>query len=143
MCNNSSPEKRSQCCMKLIWVNGCFDILHRGHIELFKYAHSLGDYLIVGIDSDERVKTSKGDDRPFNRQEDRKFMLESIKYIDKVVVFQTSSELRGMINYFKPDIMVIGSDYKGKDVIGSEYSKEVRFFDRIQGYSTTRILEEK
>tara|TARA_R100000808_G_C2140257_1_gene148066 strand:+ start:1335 stop:1724 length:390 start_codon:yes stop_codon:yes gene_type:complete len=129
--------------MKLIWVNGCFDILHRGHIELFKYAHSLGDYLIVGIDSDERVKTSKGDDRPFNRQEDRKFMLESIKYIDKVVVFQTSSELRGMINYFKPDIMVIGSDYKGKDVIGSEYSKEVRFFDRIQGYSTTRILEEK
>ena len=127
--------------MKIVWVNGCFDILHRGHIELFKYAYSLGDYVVVGIDADNRIKKSKGDSRPFNKEEDRKFMLESIKYIDRVVVFQTSSELRGMINHFKPDIMVVGSDYKGKEVIGSEYAKEVKFFERIGGYSTTKILE--
>lgn len=119
--------------MKLIWVNGCFDILHRGHIELFKYARSLGDRLIVGIDSDYRIKENKGEERPYNTQEDRKFLLESIKYIDKVVIFQTSSELRGMVSYFKPEIMVVGSDYREKPVIGSEFTKEVKFFDRIGG----------
>lgn len=113
--------------MKLIWVNGCFDILHRGHIELFKYARSLGDRLIVGIDSDYRIKENKGEERPYNTQEDRKFLLESIKYIDKVVIFQTSSELRGMVSYFKPEIMVVGSDYREKPVIGSEFTKEVKF----------------
>ena len=108
---------------------------------MLKYAKSLGDYLIVGIDADWRVSNSKGDNRPFNKQEDRKYLLESIRYVDKVVVFETSSELRGIINYFKPAIMVVGSDYKGKKVIGSEYAKEVKFFDRIKHYSTTKILE--
>ena len=129
--------------IKTIWVNGCFDILHRGHMELFRYARSLGDRLIVGIDSDYRVKTNKGDNRPFNNEKDRKFMLESIKYIDRVVVFQTSSELRGMISYFRPDIMVVGTDYKDKEVIGSEFTKEVKFFEKLNGYSTTKILENK
>jgi D-glycero-beta-D-manno-heptose 1-phosphate adenylyltransferase len=129
--------------MKKVWINGCFDILHRGHIELFKYAKSLGDYLIVGIDSDSRVKELKGPSRPINSEEDRKFMLESIEHIDKVVIFQTSSELRGMIHHFKPDIMIVGSDYKEKVVIGAEYAKELVFFDRIGDYSTTNILEKK
>ena len=129
--------------IKTIWVNGCFDILHRGHMELFRYARSLGDRLIVGIDSDYRVKTNKGDNRPFNNEKDRKFMLESIKYIDRVVIFQTSSELRGMISYFRPDIMVVGTDYKDKEVIGSEFTKEVKFFEKLNGYSTTKILENK
>ncbi len=127
--------------MTVVWTNGCFDVLHRGHVEMLKYAKSLGDYLIVGIDADWRVSNSKGDNRPFNKQEDRKYLLESIRYVDKVVVFETSSELRGIINYFKPAIMVVGSDYKGKKVIGSEYAKEVKFFDRIKHYSTTKILE--
>ena len=72
--------------MKKIFVNGCFDILHRGHIELFKYAKSLGDILFVGIDTDERVKKAKGNERPFNNQDDRKYLLESIKYIDEVFI---------------------------------------------------------
>jgi D-beta-D-heptose 7-phosphate kinase/D-beta-D-heptose 1-phosphate adenosyltransferase len=129
--------------MKLIWVNGCFDVLHRGHIELLKYAKSLGDYLIVGIDSDNRVRNSKGNKRPFNIEEDRKFMLESIEHTDKVLIFHNESELRGMIYYYKPDIMVVGSEYREKVVIGSEYAKEVKFFDRIGNYSTTKILENK
>lgn len=129
--------------MKKVWINGCFDVLHRGHIELFKFAESKGDFVIVGIDSDHRVKELKGPSRPINSQEDRKFMLESINYIDKVVVFQTSCELRGMIYHFRPDVMIVGSDYKDKDVIGSEYAGELIFFDRIGDYSTTNILEKK
>ena len=113
--------------MKLVWVNGCFDILHRGHIELFKFAKSKGDYVVVGIDSDTRVKELKGPTRPINNEEDRKFMLNSIKYIDKVVIFQTSCELRGMISHFKPDVMIVGSDYLNKNVIGSDYAKELVF----------------
>ena len=128
---------------KTIWVNGCFDILHRGHVELLKYAKSLGNYLIVGIDADWRVQKSKGESRPFNKEADRKFMLESIKYVDKVIIFETSSELRGMIYTLKPDIMVVGSEYENKLVIGSEYTKEVKFFNRVGDYSTTNILEKK
>ena len=128
---------------KLIWVNGCFDVLHRGHIELLQYAKSLGDILLVGIDADWRVAKAKGDNRPYNNQEDRKFMLESIGCVDRVVIFETDSELKGLIYTLAPDIMVVGSEYRNKIVVGSEYSKQVVFFDRVGDYSTTKILEEK
>jgi len=108
---------------------------------MLKYAKSWGDYLIVGIDSDNKVKQDKGSERPFNCVEDRKFALESIRYIDKVVVFRSTLELENLIKDIKPDIMVIGSDWRGKKVIGGEYAKELKFFDRIAGYSTTNILE--
>ena len=129
--------------MKKVWVNGCFDVLHRGHIELFKFAKSKGDFLIIGIDSDERIKSMKGDLRPFNSEEDRRFFLESIKFIDHVEIFTSDEDLEKKIFYFDPDVMVVGSDYKNKKVIGSQHAKELLFFDRIQGYSTTNILERK
>ena len=129
--------------MKTIWANGCFDILHIGHIELFKYAKSLGDRLVIGIDSDDKVKKDKGESRPFNRVEDRKFVLESIRYVDEVLIFNSAEQLESLIKEVFPDIMVVGSDWKGKKVVGSEYSKEVVFFDRIEGYSTTNILKAK
>ena len=128
---------------KIIWTNGCFDILHRGHIELFKYARSLGSELYVGIDSDEKVKLDKGSSRPFNNLEDRVTMLESIKYINKVFVFDSAEHLEFLIESITPDVMVIGSDWKGKTVIGESHTNQLEFFDRIGNYSTTRILNEK
>ncbi len=126
---------------KIIWTNGCFDILHRGHIEMFKYAKSLGTKLYVGIDSDAKVKREKGNTRPINIVQDRKFILESIKYIDKVFIFKSKEGLEDRIEELLPDVMVIGSDWKGKTVVGEQYVGELVFFDRIEGYSTTNILE--
>ena len=129
--------------MTIVWTNGCFDIMHRGHIELFKYAKSLGDKLIVGIDSDKKVKLDKGQDRPINCVEDRKFILESIRHIDKVLIFDSTKELEHLIKETKPDIMVIGSDWKDKTVIGQQYVGKLLFFDRIMDYSTTDIIKQK
>jgi rfaE bifunctional protein nucleotidyltransferase chain/domain len=125
---------------KIVWVNGCFDILHRGHIELFKFAKTFGDNLVVGIDSDDKVKADKGPTRPFNCLEDRKAMLLSIKYIDQVLDFSSKEELRHVIKLINPDIMVVGSDWEGKEIVGAEYVKEIVYFERINNYSTTKIL---
>jgi len=127
--------------MKIVWTNGCFDVLHRGHIELFKFAKSMGDKLIVGIDSDTKVKKDKGPRRPVNSQKDRKYLLESIRHIDEVKIFNSSIELHNCIKEINPDIMVIGTDWKEKKIIGAEFAKKVIFFDRIDNYSTTNILE--
>ena len=126
-----------------VWTNGCFDILHRGHVELFKYARSLGDELIVGIDSDEKVKKDKGKSRPVNTLHDRIELLNAIVYVDKVIPFDTTNELERILKWLKPHVMVIGSDWKGKDVIGSKHTEKVIFFDRICNYSPTKILENK
>lgn len=127
--------------MKTIFVNGCFDVIHPGHIQLFKYAKSLGDYLIVAIDSDKKVGEMKGYDRPIFCQEDRAKTLEAIRYIDIVYIFDSKKELEGLIKTINPDIMVVGSDWKGKEVVGKQYAKAVRFFDRVGEYSTTRTLQ--
>lgn len=126
--------------MSKIWVNGCFDVLHVGHIRLFKYAKSIGNYLRVGIDSDERVRLLKGKDRPYNNQNIRVEFLNAISYIDDVVVFGSEEELRYSIQMYSPEVIVVGSEYKFKDVIGKEYSKNVSFFERVEGYSTSFIL---
>jgi D-beta-D-heptose 7-phosphate kinase/D-beta-D-heptose 1-phosphate adenosyltransferase len=127
--------------MKTIFVNGCFDVIHPGHIQLFKYAKSLGDYLIVAIDSDKKVGEMKGYDRPIFCQEDRAKTLEAIRYIDIVYIFDSKKELEGLIKTINPDIMIVGSDWKGKEVVGKQYAKEVRFFDRVGEYSTTRTIQ--
>lgn len=124
-----------------IFVNGTFDILHRGHLELLNYAKSLGDFLLVGIDSDLRVKEKKGSSRPIHNQEERKFFLENLKAVDAVDIFSNDDELKNMIRSFKPDIMVVGSDWKGKSVIGSYYAAKLIFFDRIGDYATTKTIQ--
>lgn len=125
--------------MKKVWTNGTFDVLHVGHLKLLEYAASFGQ-LTVGIDSDKRVKELKGLDRPFNNTLDRKYFLESIKFVHNVVVFDSREELINMVKQFEPDYMVIGSDYIDKPVYGSEYAKELLFFDKLEQYSTTTIL---
>jgi len=127
--------------MKNIFVNGTFDILHPGHIQLLNYAKSLGDNLTVGIDSDRRVAEKKGPTRPVNSVGDRAYMLQNLKAVDHIVIFDSDEELEECIKIVKPDIMVVGSDWKGKSVIGSMYSAELRFFDRIDEYATTKTIE--
>ena len=124
-----------------IWVNGCFDILHRGHFELFNYAKSLGNVLVVGVDSDEKITQDKGPDRPYNKLEDRVYALESLKAIDKVMVFDNKEHLEWLVEITKPDILVVGSDWKGKEIVGGQHAKEIVYFDRVGDYSTTDILK--
>ena len=126
---------------KILFTNGCYDILHPGHIELFKYAKSLGNFLVIGIDSDKRVSTNKGQNRPINNQDIRKYMLLSLKYVDEVFIFDCDDELKSLVKTINPDIMIIGSDWEGKTIIGSEYAKEIKFFKRIQKFSTTKIIK--
>jgi D-beta-D-heptose 7-phosphate kinase/D-beta-D-heptose 1-phosphate adenosyltransferase len=125
--------------MKKIWTNGCFDVLHLGHLRLLEYAKSCGDYLTVGIDSDRRVRQLKGTKRPINNEFFRREMLSGIRWVDNVVVFDSDAELEKLIETHS-DQMIIGSDYRDKRVIGSQYS-EVVFFDKIDDYSTTNIIK--
>ena len=123
------------------FTNGCFDILHVGHINLIKYLKQNCDFVTIGIDSDNRVKKLKGIDRPFNCQQDRKTMLESLRFVDRVLIFDSEQELTDMVKSINPDLMVVGSDYKNKKVVGSEYAKKIHFFEKLDGYSTTKILQ--
>ena len=127
--------------MTTVWTNGCFDIIHRGHIEMLQYAKSCGDILIVGVDTDEKVRTNKGPERPVTRLEDRIFILQSLSCVDEVVSFDSKEALEKTIETVAPDVLVVGSDWRGREVVGSHYAKEVSFFERIPGYSTTKILE--
>ena len=116
--------------------------MHPGHIELFKACKSLGDRLIVGIDTDVKVSTDKGSKRPINSLSYRKTMLESIKYIDEVHAFGSRQELEELIQFYNPEVLVVGGDWRRGDVVGREFAKETRFFNRIGGYSTTKIINE-
>ena len=124
-----------------IWINGCFDVLHYGHFRMIEYAASLGEMLVIGIDSDERVKKMKGDNRPFHTEKQRKFNLMQLKGVNNVVIFDSDETLRSQIELYKPNIFVIGSDYANKPIIGGNHADEIRFFDRIKDLSTTKILE--
>ena len=128
--------------MKKIWVNGTFDVLHIGHIRLILHAASLG-VLRVGIDTDERVRSKKGIERPFNKLDDRMEFLSAISGVDSVVSFGTDDELRNCIKEWDADIMVIGGEYKYKEIIGLENVPNIEFFEKIEGFSTTNILKNK
>ena len=124
-----------------VWTNGCFDLLHRGHIELFNYAKSVGNWLRVGLDSDEMVRKTKGTDRPLNTLEDRKFLVNSIGVVDEVCGFNSHDELIKLLKDYKPDIMIVGGDWEGKSIVGGVHSKEIKYFKRIEEYSTSKLID--
>jgi D-beta-D-heptose 7-phosphate kinase/D-beta-D-heptose 1-phosphate adenosyltransferase len=125
-----------------VWVNGSFDVMHIGHIKLLEFASKYGS-VRVGLDTDERIKSKKGETRPFNNLEDRMFFMSSIKYVDSVTSFGSDEELENRIKEYDADIIVIGDDYKYKPIIGVEYVERVLFFPKVLDKSTTLILNDK
>ncbi len=125
--------------MTTVFTNGCFDIIHRGHIELLKFARNCGDKLIVGLNSDSSVKRLKGDSRPIQNQEDRKAILEAIRWVDEVVLFEEPTPIN-LIKSLKPEIIVKGGDYTPDQVVGNNLA-EVRIFELVDGLSTTKTVE--
>lgn len=128
--------------MTKVIVNGTFDILHIGHLKMLEFARNIpNSYVLVLIDSDARVKELKGNDRPINSVEERKAMLEALRFVDEVKIFSTDQELIDMIREYAPEIMVKGSDYVGKPIIGEEHCKEIRYYNYVRGYSTTNKIQ--
>ena len=127
--------------MSIVWTNGTFDILHPGHIELFKVARALGDKVIVATDTDEKIKKDKGFDRPVNDLCYRVAMLEAIKYIDVVHTFGSRQELEDLIQLYEPDILVLGDDWRDGDVVGWEHAGETRFLPRVGGYASSNTIK--
>jgi D-beta-D-heptose 7-phosphate kinase/D-beta-D-heptose 1-phosphate adenosyltransferase len=129
--------------MKKIIINGVFDVLHIGHLRLLSYAKSIVDsYVYVLIDSDRRVKEIKGQTRPYNNEYERSSLLFALKYVDRVDVFDTEQELEELIKTYQPDLMIKGTDYKGTKIIGSQYCKEIMFYDRLEKYSSTKKIQD-
>jgi len=125
---------------KIIFTNGCFDILHRGHASYLEKAKALGDILILGLNSDESITRLKGESRPINTLEDRAFLLAALESVDYVVPFTEDTPLE-LIILIKPHTLVKGADYKGKEVVGSDVSDEVVLIDFIAGKSTSGLIE--
>lgn len=124
-----------------VFVNGTFDLLHPGHIALLTFAKSQGTHLLVALDSDSRVRQLKGPTRPINCQHTRQTIMMNLKPVDAVCIFDSDQQLIDIIKQYSPDIMIVGSDYKDKKVIGSEYARSLVFFQRDLRYSSTQIIE--
>ena len=123
----------------IVFTNGCFDVLHRGHVEYLKQSRKLGKKLIVGLNSDESVKRLKGPNRPINNQEDRKAVLLALRCVDEVIIFDEDTPLL-LINKLNPDIITKGGDYKPEQVVGFTLVKQTVIIPFLDGYSSTRII---
>ena len=127
--------------MSTCFTNGCYDILHIGHVRMLQYCKELAETVVVGIDSDTRVAELKGPNRPINDHNIRKEMLLALECVDEVAIFDSAAELINLVARHQPDFMVVGEEYKNKEVIGSAHAKEVKYFRKIGEYSTTKILQ--
>ena len=125
---------------KIVFTNGCFDILHVGHVKYLQEAKSFGDVLIVGLNSDASVRRLKGPSRPVNPVEDRAYLLAALEAVDFVVPFEDDTPYE-LIKMIAPDVLVKGGDYKGKEVVGTEFAKELKLVDFVDGKSTTKTIE--
>jgi D-beta-D-heptose 7-phosphate kinase/D-beta-D-heptose 1-phosphate adenosyltransferase len=125
--------------MTVVFTNGCFDILHRGHVECLRQSKELGEKLIVGLNSDESVRRLKGSQRPINKQDDRMAVLQAIRWVDEVIIFDEDTPYR-LIQELRPDIITKGGDYKQENVVGNDLARVV-ILPYLIGRSTTRILD--
>lgn len=129
---------------KIVFTNGCFDILHRGHVDYLSKARSLGDLLIVGLNSDKSVQRIKGESRPIQDENSRAEILASLLFVDYVVLFDQDTPLE-LIEKVRPDFLVKGADYKPENIVGHEIVEEkggkVVTIEFLQGYSTSKIVE--
>ena len=128
----------------VVFTNGCFDILHRGHIEYLNEAKSLGMYLIVGLNSDSSTRRLKGEDRPVNKETDRAYVLSNLKCVDAVIIFNEDTPY-DLISSVKPDFLVKGGDWKEDQIVGSDivklYGGKVISLKFVDSYSTSNIIE--
>ncbi len=125
---------------KIVFTNGCFDILHKGHVSYLNSAKSFGDVLILGLNSDSSVRRLKGENRPINTQDDRAYILSALECVDYVVIFDEDTPYE-LISKIRPDVLVKGADYEGKKVVGSDIAKETKLVTFVNGKSTTKTIE--
>jgi D-glycero-beta-D-manno-heptose 1-phosphate adenylyltransferase len=129
---------------KIVFTNGCFDLLHFGHVDYLSEAADMGDVLIIGLNSDDSVRKLKGPKRPVNPQDSRAYMLASLSFVTAVIIFEEQTPIK-LIECIKPNLLVKGSDYKPEEIAGYEivtsYGGTVKTINLIPGYSTTNILE--
>lgn len=129
---------------KLVFTNGCFDIIHRGHVTYLNEARNQGELLIIGLNSDASVKRLKGESRPVNSEQDRKFILENLKCVDFVEIFEEDTPFN-LIQKVMPDVLVKGGDWKPDQIVGSDIvmanGGEVKSLNFVNGFSTTNIIE--
>lgn len=124
----------------IVFTNGCFDIIHPGHIKVFKEASKLGDKLVVGVNSDNSIKRLKGKNRPVNTLEDRIIVLQSIRFIDEVIPFDDDTPIK-LIKKIRPNIIVKGGDYSAEEVVGNKIAEKVHIVPLIKNKSTTNIIK--
>jgi len=132
-------KKQKAAGRKIVFTNGCFDILHAGHIKSIEFAKNKGDILVLGLNSDASVKRLKGAKRPINKQADRAILLAALQAVDAVCVFGQDTPLE-LIKIVRPDVLVKGADYKNKEVVGAEFAGKVVLFPLLKGRSTTNLI---
>jgi len=132
-------KKEKKAGKKIVFTNGCFDILHAGHVKSIEFAKSKGDILVLGLNSDSSVKRLKGPKRPINKQADRATVIAALGAVDAVCIFGQDTPLE-LIKIVKPDVLVKGADYKNKEVVGAEFAGKVVLFPLLKGRSTTNII---
>jgi len=142
---NSIRTKLKNKGLNIVFTNGCFDILHKGHIYYLNEAKKLADFLVVGLNSDDSVKRLKGQNRPINNENDRAYMLDNLKPVDAVIIFKEDTPYN-LISEIKPDFLVKGGDWKENNIVGSDvvksYGGKVKSIKYIENYSTTSLLKE-
>ncbi|MGC9342042.1 MAG: D-glycero-beta-D-manno-heptose 1-phosphate adenylyltransferase [Bacteroidales bacterium] len=128
---------------KMVFTNGCFDILHKGHIHYLSSASDLGDYLVIGLNSDDSVRRLKGEDRPLQDEESRALILASLSFVDFVILFSEDTP-HELIDKLKPDVLVKGGDYKAEEIVGYDLvtsrGGEVKIIDFVEGHSSSGII---